>query len=116
MQLSEFNPAKTEIPTLVAGQDVARNNTDVHFNMSERERKMPEDGIVRPLSFRIWSGGDDSTLLQVIDFEIGRSNGQSLTAAIGEMTESGHANYGILDVDTSYKEIRQRVIELVTQE
>ncbi len=29
VQLYEFNPAKTELPTLVAGQDLARNNTDV---------------------------------------------------------------------------------------
>ena len=84
--------------------------------MREREREMPEDGIVRPLSFRIWSGGDNPALLQVIDFEIGRSGGESASAAIGETTESGHNNYGMLDVDASYETIRQRVIDFVTQE
>ena len=115
--MQQFVAEDVDLPWMMLESIQAGDNRiDVHFNMGERERKMPEDGIVRPLSFRIWSGGDDSTLLQVIDFEIGRSNGQSLTAAIGEMTESGHANYGILDVDASYKDIRQRVIELVTQE
>jgi len=86
---------------------------DVHFNMGERERKMPENGIVRPLSFRIWSSGKETKLLRTIDFEIGRSSGKSATAAIGEMTGRGHSNFGILDVDSSYETIRNKVVELV---
>ena len=88
---------------------------EVHFNMGQRERNMPKDGIVRPLSFRIWSK-DNSELLQILDFEIGRSDGQSVTAAIGEMTDTGHSNYGILDVDADYGTIRQRVVDLITGE
>ena len=89
---------------------------EVHFNMGQRERNMPKDGIVRPLSFRIWSKGDNPELLQILDFEIGRSEGQSVTAAIGEMTDAGHTNYGILDVDADYETIRQRVVDLITVE
>ena len=89
---------------------------EVHFNMGQRERNMPKDGIVRPLSFSIWSKGDNPELLQILDFEIGRSEGQSVTAAIGEMTDAGHTNYGILDVDADYETIRQRVVDLITGE
>lgn len=95
---------------------VGDKRVDVHFNMGERERKMPEDGIVRPLSFRIWTGGDGFALEQVIDFEIGRSAGNSVTAAIGETSDSGHSNFGILDVDAPYESIRQSVVDFVTQE
>ncbi|MDP7016733.1 MAG: hypothetical protein QGG36_13105 [Pirellulaceae bacterium] len=89
---------------------------DVHLNMGERERQFPDNGIVRPLSFRIWSTGDDSELLQIIDFEIGRVQGVSATAALGETTASGHANYGILDVDASYQTIRESILKLVAPE
>ena len=39
---------------------------NVHFNMGKHERKMPDDGIVRPLSFQIWSGGDDSDRMRPV--------------------------------------------------
>ena len=95
--------------------EVEGKRLEVHFNMGGRERKMPADGIVRPLSFRIWSGEDASELSQTLDFEIGRMDGQSVTAAIGERTESGHNNYGILEVDSPYETIRQRVIDIISQ-
>jgi len=100
---------------LLESIDVDGKRVDVHLNMSPQERNYPDEGIVRPLSFRIWSTGDDPELLQVIDFEISRFGGQSLTAAIGETTESGHANYGILELDTPYVEIRQKVLDLVAR-
>ncbi|MEP3478732.1 MAG: hypothetical protein ABJZ55_05750 [Fuerstiella sp.] len=115
--MARFIAEDVDLPWLMLESIAAGDKRiDVHFNMGERERDMPDDGIVRPLSFRIWPNGDDSALLQVIDFEIGRRGGQSVTAAIGEMTDTGHANYGILDVDAEYKTIRQQVIDLVTRE
>ena len=113
----QFVAEDIDLPWMILESiEAGDKRVDVHFNMGEREREMPDDGIVRPLSFRIWTGGDAPALSQVIDFEIGRSDGESVTAAIGEMTESGHANYGILDVDATYETIRQRVVDLVTQE
>jgi hypothetical protein len=98
-----------ESETLEGGRRV-----DVHLNMGPRERKMPENGIVRPLSFRVWSDDEEPKLLKVIDFEIGRVSGQSMTAAIGETSEGVHSNYGILDVDAPYEEIRKKVLEIVS--
>ena len=115
--MAQFIAEDIDLPwMLLESIDAGDKRVDVHFNMGERERDMPDDGIVRPLSFRIWSSGDDSQLLQVIDFEIGRSDGQSITAAIGEMTDTGHANYGILEVGVEYETIRNRIVELVTRE
>ena len=114
--MAQFIAEDIDLPwMLLESIDAGDKRIDVHFNMGERERDMPGDGIVRPLSFRIWSAGEDSEFLQVIDFEIGRSDGEPMTAAIGEMTETGHANYGILDVDAEYETIRKRVVELITE-
>lgn len=115
--MTHFVDEGIELPwMLLESIEAGDKRIEVHFNMGERERDMPDDGIVRPLSFRVWSAGNDSQLLQVIDFEVGRSGGKSITAAIGEMTETGHANYGILDVDAEYATIRKRVVEFVTLE
>ena len=88
---------------------------NVHFNMGRNEREMPDDGIFRPLSFHICSGGEDPRFLQKIDFEIGRGDGRSISAALGRTTETGHVGYEYLDADASYETIRQLVIELVTR-
>lgn len=89
---------------------------DVHFNMGERERNFPDNGIVRPLSFRVWSTGEEADLLQIVDFEIGRFDGESTSAAIGEKNTNGHTNHGIMDIDSDYADIRKRVIELVAKQ
>ena len=69
--MAQFIAEDFDLPwMLLESIDAGDKRVDVHFNMGERERDMPDDGIVRPLSFRIWSSGDDSQLLQVIDFEI----------------------------------------------
>ena len=96
--------------------EIGGKRIDVHFNMGERERNFPDDGIVRPLSFRVWSKGDEANLLEVVDFEIGRMDGESLTAAIGEMTNDGHINHGIMQIDSDYETIRKRIIEHVSSE
>ncbi|MEM8670927.1 MAG: hypothetical protein AAGG48_25590 [Planctomycetota bacterium] len=115
--MASFIAEGNDLPwMLLESIDTVNGRIDVHFNMGEKERRLPDDGIIRPLSFRIWSGGEEAQLLQVIDFEIGRFGGKAISAAIGEMTDSGHSNYGVLDVDADYETIRKRVIELVTQE
>ena len=93
--------------------DADDKRIDVHFNMGERERQMPDRGIVRPISFRVWSSEEPLELLRVVDFEISRFAGESLTGAIGESTEEGHVNHGIMDIDSSYEDIRKRAIELI---
>lgn len=93
--------------------DVGDKRIDVHFNMGPKERDATLDGIVKPLSFRVWSTGEDSTLLRTLDYENGRFNGQVLTAAIGEQRGTMHGNLGMLEPDASYDEILQKVIEIV---
>ncbi len=88
---------------------------DVHFNMGPAERNLPENGIVKPLSFRVWSTGDDESLLEILDFEIGRVNGESLTAAIGKSERMRHANFGILPTDASYEKIKTAVMKVVNR-
>ena len=88
---------------------------NVHFNMGPSEREPPDDGIVKPLSFRVWSTGDDAGILEIIDFEIRRIDGESVTAAIGTTDDSGHANYGILPIDTSYEAIKKAVLVVVNR-
>jgi len=88
---------------------------DVHFNMGPGERRPPEMGIIRPLSFRVWSKGEESDLLEIIDFEIGLWDGKPSTAALGQTTGDGHANFGILDTDSTYATIRERLVALVTK-
>lgn len=91
--------------------EVDDKRIDVHFNMGERERKLPDTGIVRPLSFRVWSNTDE--LMQVLDFEIGRFGGETSSAAIGEATEEGHVNHGVMELDSDYAAIRKRVIDQI---
>ena len=42
---------------LLESVDLKNVAVDVHFNMGPKERNRPQMGIVRPLSFRIWSKG-----------------------------------------------------------
>ena len=98
--------------------DLGTLRVDVHFNMGPRERKPPDIGIVRPLSFRVWKKGEDAKgpgqLLEILDFEIGMTGGQPSTAALGmTMRGGGHANFGILDTDAKYVDIRTKALELI---
>jgi len=94
---------------------VEGGRVDVHFNMGPSERNPPDNGIIRPLSFRVWSRSGDETIREVLDFEIGRVDGEPLTAAIGKTHASGHSNYGILPVNASYEMIIQAVLKVVEQ-
>ena len=40
-------------------------------------------------------------------------NGKPMTAALGQTTPQMHANFGILDTDAKYKDIRKKVIDLI---
>lgn len=93
--------------------DLGHIRVDVHFNMGPRERKPPESGIIRPLSFRIWKQGEDMELLEIIDFEYGMLEGKPLTAAFGQTSRRGHLNLGMIAADSPYTKIRESMLELV---
>ncbi len=92
-----------------------RMQVDVHFNMGPQERNPPKDGIVRPLSFRVWSKGKERSLIAIIDFEIGMSEGKPQTAALGQKFAEAHATFGMLPVDAKYEQIRKKAIELIKE-
>ena len=98
---------------LLESIDLERLQVDVHFNMGPQERNPPKYGIVRPLSFRVWSKGKERSLLAIIDFEIGMSDGKPQTAALGQEFGDAHANFGMLPVDAKYELIRTKAIELI---
>ena len=100
---------------LLESIDLDRLQVDVHFNMGPYERKPPKDGIVRPLSFRVWSKGKERSLLAIIDFEIGMSDGKAETAALGQQFADAHANFGMLPVDAKYELVRTKAIQLIKQ-
>ena len=93
--------------------DCAGVRIDVHYNCGPRELNPPEFGIVKPMSFRIWSTDKSHKLLEVIDFEKGMSQGKAVTAALGQATKRGHSNFGMLDVDAKYEDVRAKLIKLV---
>lgn len=96
---------------LLESIEVNGKRVDVHFNMSEKERTMA-DGIVKPLSFRIW---DEATgdLTEIIDFEYGVFEGKPVTAALGQTIRGSHLNLGTMPVDASYEDIRAKLMEIV---
>jgi hypothetical protein len=100
---------------LLESIDLERVQVDVHFNMGPQERNPPKDGIVRPLSFRVWSKGKERSLMAIIDFEIGMSDGKPQTAALGQKFADAHANFGMLPVDAKYEQVGKRAIELIKE-
>lgn len=96
---------------LIESIELEGKRIDVHFNMGSNERTMA-DGIVRPMSFRVWdvSTGD---LVETIDFEFGVVGGKPMTAALGKETGGRHDNFGTMPVESSYEDIRAKLIELV---
>lgn len=89
--LEKFIKAKNDLAWIGIGSiKTEKHRIDVHYNMGRKERAEKKDGIVRPYSFRVWSTGDTPELVHILDFEIGYSDGEALTAAIGEMTDQGH--------------------------
>lgn len=99
--------------------DIGAFRVEVLFNMGSRERKPPDMGIVRPLTFRILKAADKAVkdskdeFVEVIDFELGYMGGTPGTAAFGQMEGKTHKNMGMQKVDMAYKDIRANAIELI---
>lgn len=112
--LQKFIGAKNDLAWIGIGSfKTDKYRVDVHYNMGPKERAERKDGIVRPYSFRVWEDGDDPSLVHLIDFEIGYFEGKAATAAIGEMTSRGHANYGIIDPKSSFADVKKKVIAVL---
>lgn len=111
--MGKFILAKQELAWLLLDSfDAGGHKVTVHFNMGPDERQPPETGIVRPLSFRIYAK-DGKSILDTIDFELGYIGGKRLTAAFGQTTAEGHANFGPAEPDLPYSKIRAAAIELI---
>jgi hypothetical protein len=52
-------------------------------------------------------------LLEIIDFEIGIMDGKPGTAALGQSLGGVHANFGMLETDANYEDIRKKAVELI---
>lgn len=110
MQL--FIKAKNDLAWMMLENiTIEGGHIDVHFNMGPRERKAPDIGIVKPLSFRVWS--KDGGIIGIYDFEIGMFEGKPSTAAMGQTTDKQHANFGILKTDATYEEIRAKALDVI---
>ena len=83
--------------------------------MGDRERAEKKNGIVRPYSFRVWTKGEEPELVQILDFELGYSDGVITTAAVGEETEDGHLNFGIVDPKSDFNTIKKKVLEIINK-
>ncbi len=111
--MGKFIQAKKELAWLLLDSfEAGGHKVTVHFNMGKEERQPPETGIVRPLSFRIYAR-DGKSIVDTIDFEFGYFNGKRLTAAFGQTTAEGHANFGPVKSDLPYSKIRAAAIELI---
>lgn len=88
---------------------------EVHYNMGESERADKRDGIVRPISFRVWTTNAEPKLVRTLSFELAYLDGKVMTAAVGEMTMEGHANYGMFDPKSDFAAIKKRVLEIVKE-
>lgn len=95
--------------------DLDRFRVDVHFNMGPDERNPPAIGIVRPLSFRVWTREGERRLVNIVDFEIGYYDGKPNTAAFGKTIEDRHVNYGLARPEMSYTEIRESARKLIAE-
>jgi hypothetical protein len=93
--------------------DIGDHRIDVHFNMGPSERRRPDIGIVRPLSFRVWKKANNPALVDVVDFELGYLGGTPSTAAFGKTTGRMHVNFGVVDPKLPYSKIREQAIELI---
>lgn len=112
--MTNFTDAENDLPWMMLETiEREKSHVQVLFNMGEDERNPPADGIIRPLSFRISSSPDVDGPMEVIDFEIARRNGEDSTAALGATTPDGHANMGMMPLNSSYESIRAAVIDLL---
>jgi hypothetical protein len=112
--LAKFKAAGNNLAWMGLGSfTTEKYRVDVHYNMGQRERAEKKDGIVRPYSFRVWTRDTDPKLVRILDFELGYFGGELLTAAVGEMTGTGHANFGIVDPKSEFAKIKKKVLEII---
>ena len=86
---------------------------DVHYNMGKSKRAEKKDGIVRPYSFRVWTRGAEPSLVRILDFELAYFDGDLVSAAVGQTTSRGHANFGIVDPESDFATIKKKVLEII---
>lgn len=112
--LAKFKAAGNDLAWMKLGSFTTNgHNIDVHYNMGPKERAEKKDGIVRPYSFRVWSNGDEPKLVQILDFELAFFEGDLVSAAIGETTQEGHANFGIVDPKSDFATIKAKVLKII---
>ena len=114
--LTKFNKANDDLAWMWLGSFTTdKYKVDVNYNMGDRERAEKKNGIVRPYSFRVWTKGEEPELVQILDFELGYSDGVITTAAVGEETEDGHLNFGIVDPKSDFNTIKKKVLEIINK-
>ena len=114
--LAKFKAAGNNLSWMLLGWIKTNGyKIDVHYNMSEHERAEKRDLIVRPYSFRVWTTNTEPKLVRILDFELAYLDGNLLSAAIGEETRNGHANFGIVDPKSDFATIKKKVLEIITK-
>lgn len=114
--LEKFIKAKVDLAWLHLGTiKTGKFKIDVHFNMGPKERAEKKVGIVRPLSFRVWTIEEKPKLVRIIDFELAFFDNKLVSAAIGEMQDGSHINFGVLDEKSKFEIIKKKVIDIVAK-
>lgn len=112
--LAKFRAAGSPLAWMGLGSFTTdRYRIDVNYNMGTEERAEKKDGIVRPYSFRVWKKDGAPKLVRILDFELAYSDGEVLSAAIGETTGDLHANFGILDPKSDFATVKKKVLEIL---
>ena len=112
--LAKFKAAGNKLAWMRLGSFSTKSyRVDVHYNMGKSERAVKKDGIVRPYSFRVWSKNKKPKLIRILDFELAYFQGDLLSAAVGETTRRGHANFGIVDPKSNFATIKKKVLKTI---
>ena len=112
--LAKFEAAGNKLAWMGLGSFTTHSyRIDVHYNMGPNERAEKKDGIVRPYSFRAWTKDSEPRLVRILDFELAYFDGDLVSAAVGETTSEGHANFGIVDPKSDFAAIKKKVLEII---
>jgi hypothetical protein len=112
--LAKFRVARNNLPWMLLGSfKTGQFKVDVHYNMGPGERNGIKDGILRPLSFRVWTSDAQPKLVRVLDFERAYLDNMVMSAAVGEMKGRNHSNYGTLDPKSDFATIKKKVIDVL---
>ena len=60
----------------------------------------------------MWTTNSEPKLSRVLDFELGYLEGELISAAVGETTGQGHANFGVVDPKSDFAAIKKKVVEI----